>query len=235
MSDHDPSYYEIALTNRQVMVAFVLLLSCLLGTFFAGVWVGRSEGGTGEAVAVEARAGNDTGVEELDFFAGGELGESDRDGAPPEPLPDPAAARAEREARRQEAPSGDRPAAPAAAPSRPVQTPPAPRADEDLAGGEGPALDEQAPPADAAPAPERRAAADGPLVQVFSSRDREQAERVVERLRDGGERPRLAPVEVDGQTMYRVRLGPFADREEAARAAERVRRGFGLETWITSS
>ncbi|HEX2165366.1 MAG TPA: SPOR domain-containing protein, partial [Thermoanaerobaculia bacterium] len=59
------------------------------------------------------------------------------------------------------------------------------------------------------------------------------AERVVDRLRDGGERPHLSPVEVDGQTMYRVRLGPFPDREEAARVAERVRRGFGLDTWIT--
>ena len=31
---HEPSYYEIALTNRQVLVAFVVLLVCLLGAFF---------------------------------------------------------------------------------------------------------------------------------------------------------------------------------------------------------
>lgn len=226
MSDHDPSYYEIALTNRQVMVAFVILLSCLLGTFFAGVWVGRSDAETGEAAAVERHAENDTGVEELDFFAGGDLGESDAGNAPAEGLPDPAAARAEREAR-QPVPRTTPP---------PAEARPGPRAgDADLAGGEGPALDEQAPPAAAAPAPDRRAATGGPVIQVFSSRDREQAERVVERLRDGGERPVLSPVEVGGQTMYRVRLGPFADREEADRVAERVRRGFGLETWITSS
>lgn len=228
MSDHDPSYYEIALTNRQVMVAFVILLSCLLGTFFAGVWVGRSEAETGEAATLERRAGNDTGVEELDFFAGGDLGESDAGNAPAEALPDPAAARADREARR-----------PVPAPgtiSPPAEARPGPRAgDDDVAGGEGAALDEEAPPAAAAPTPDRRAATGGPVIQVFSSRDREQAERVVERLRNGGERPVLSPVEVGGQTMYRVRLGPFADREEADRVAERVRRGFGLETWITSS
>jgi DedD protein len=226
VSDHDPSYYEIALTNRQVMVAFVILLSCLLGTFFAGVWVGRSEAEPRQAAAAEREAGNDTGVEELDFFAGGDLGESDQEPAPPVTLPDPAAARAEREARRPEAGPVTEPP-PAAAPSRPAETRPDPRTgDDDLAGGEGPALDDGAPAA-------ARPAGGGPVIQVFSSRDREQAERVIERLRNGGERPSLSPVEVGGQTMYRVRLGPFADRAEADRVAERVRRGFGLETWIT--
>ncbi|MFY9825398.1 MAG: hypothetical protein WAM82_28740, partial [Thermoanaerobaculia bacterium] len=38
---HEPSYYEIALTNRQVVVAFVVLLVCLLSAFFSGVWIGR--------------------------------------------------------------------------------------------------------------------------------------------------------------------------------------------------
>jgi hypothetical protein len=37
----EPSYYEIALTNRQVVVAFVILLVCLLSAFFSGVWIGR--------------------------------------------------------------------------------------------------------------------------------------------------------------------------------------------------
>src|SRR3954467_7788016 len=40
-SSHEPSYYEIALTNRQVVVAFVILLVCLLSAFFSGVWIGR--------------------------------------------------------------------------------------------------------------------------------------------------------------------------------------------------
>jgi len=41
---HEPSYYEIALTNRQVIVAFVLLLLCLIAAFFSGVWIGRESG-----------------------------------------------------------------------------------------------------------------------------------------------------------------------------------------------
>ena len=38
---HEPSYYEIALTNRQVFVAFVILLTCVLAAFLSGVWIGR--------------------------------------------------------------------------------------------------------------------------------------------------------------------------------------------------
>ena len=43
-NSHEPSYYEIALTNRQVIVAFVLLLLCLIAAFFSGVWIGRESG-----------------------------------------------------------------------------------------------------------------------------------------------------------------------------------------------
>ncbi|MBZ0114499.1 MAG: hypothetical protein K8J08_18695, partial [Thermoanaerobaculia bacterium] len=39
----ESSYYEIALTNRQVMVAFVILLVCVLAAFFGGVWVGKGQ------------------------------------------------------------------------------------------------------------------------------------------------------------------------------------------------
>ena len=43
MSD-EPSYYEIALTNRQVLASFVVLLGCVLVAFGMGVWVGRMDG-----------------------------------------------------------------------------------------------------------------------------------------------------------------------------------------------
>ena len=40
---HEPSYYEIALTNRQVLVVFVVLLVCIVAAFFSGVWVGQKD------------------------------------------------------------------------------------------------------------------------------------------------------------------------------------------------
>lgn len=71
---HEPSYYEIALTNRQVVVAFVILLVCLLSAFFSGVWIGRES--TSRAAAEQlvrdtpprvAKKGQN--LEELDFFS----------------------------------------------------------------------------------------------------------------------------------------------------------------------
>src|SRR3712207_7087128 len=38
-----------SLTNRQVIVAFIILLVCLLSAFFSGVWIGRE--GTAARVA----------------------------------------------------------------------------------------------------------------------------------------------------------------------------------------
>ncbi|MFW6175966.1 MAG: hypothetical protein ACOC7L_04000, partial [Acidobacteriota bacterium] len=84
MSEHyEPSYYEIALTGRQVLAAFVILLVCLVAAFFSGVWVGRGGegGGEGDATEVVADAPEDGGaeaeppapdedLEELSFFEG---------------------------------------------------------------------------------------------------------------------------------------------------------------------
>jgi cell division septation protein DedD len=38
---------------------------------------------------------------------------------------------------------------------------------------------------------------------------------------------------VDGRTMYRVRIGPFATRPKAQQVAEKVRKNFKLDTWLT--
>jgi len=69
---HEPSYYEIALTNRQVMAAFVILLLCVLGAFFSGVWVGRG-GRTDRRAAASAGQAQATPsgqpMQELQFFS----------------------------------------------------------------------------------------------------------------------------------------------------------------------
>ena len=67
----EPSYYEIALTNRQVVVAFVVLLVCLLAAFFSGVWIGRgaAEAEVRQAAAPQPTApAEGTALEELEFF-----------------------------------------------------------------------------------------------------------------------------------------------------------------------
>lgn len=45
MSDYESSYYEIALTHRQVVVSFVVLLVFVAVVFLCGVWVGKNDSG----------------------------------------------------------------------------------------------------------------------------------------------------------------------------------------------
>ena len=74
----EPSYYEIALTNRQVVIAFVILLTLVLAIFLCGVWVGKngqarlaSQGGT--PLPAEGTLGEQpeqlANMEEFKFFA----------------------------------------------------------------------------------------------------------------------------------------------------------------------
>lgn len=214
----EQSYYEIALTNRQVVVAFVILLVCLMGTFFAGVWVGRGEGPSMGGGAADQQAGTDDGdIEELDFFGGGEeAAEPEAQAAEPEPR---------------------------TAPQPRTEPPPEPEP-SDLTGGEGPAIPageaDTRPEAQDTPPPQPRAVPPegapvvGPIVQVFSTSDRARAQGVVDELVDAGQPAYLEPGEVDGRTVYRVRIGPFEDRAEAERVADLVRRRHRLDTLVMS-
>ncbi len=66
----EPSYYEVALTNRQVLVAFVVLLTCLLAAFLSGVWVGRGRAPVRAAATPAAVAPAPAEpIEKLTFFS----------------------------------------------------------------------------------------------------------------------------------------------------------------------
>jgi cell division protein FtsN len=251
---HEPSYYEIALTNRQVVVAFIILLVCLLSAFFSGVWIGREGTAARVASAAEDQI-RDTppeapkegqNLEELAFFddrnpdptAGDETEKTVPGGTPPQPPADstlveevtgdfgedePAAApaqgdenltRAERRARRREAREAAEKAKAAAAAKLA-------RAEETPA------------PARASRSSEPSVPKGSVVIQVFSSPDKAQADRIRSQLAGGGYTAYLSPVEKAGHTMYRVRLGPFGSREDAQKVAEKVRKGYKLDTWVT--
>lgn len=195
------SYYEIALTHRQIVTVFAVVLVCLVGAFLAGVWVGGGgegpEFGGGQQADVGG-AGEELPAEELHFFTAGDKPAAE---AAPEP----------------------RPAVPEAAPGTTLL--------EDATGGgaEPPRRREAR-----RPATEGESAPGDLVIQVFSSNDRDQAEQLVGRLRSASHPAYLSPVDVAGRTMYRVRVGPFVERTEAETVANRVRRSFKLDTWITS-
>lgn len=256
MSDsHEPSYYEIALTNRQVIVAFVILLVCLIAAFFSGVWVGRESGyRAAEQMArntppVEEEEKEGRNLEELEFF------ESDQKAATPEPAPTPpgpaepdeSSTLAEdvgaEDAETPETPEPSEDTAPADEPDE-EETPRERRERrrreaEERRAAQAAARRETPPapvptPKTAAPAPAEPARSAGQVViQVFSSPEKEQAERIRTQLVRGGQRAFLSPVEVGGRTMYRVRIGPFDSRNDAQKVAEQVRKGYKLDTWVT--
>jgi DedD protein len=265
---HEPSYYEIALTNRQVVVAFVILLTCLLGAFFSGVWIGRESTAraTQEAMVRATPPASQEGksLEELDFFdsrgkkgkpgkhpeatSGGTLAEemsgkkttapapaapaqeepspaaqASREAAAPAPtvLPDPAEERRNRRKARNAAAEEAAASAPAPAPAK------------------APAAPEPAPtPAKASKAAKNAAATPAIpkgsyVIQVFSSPDQTQAERIRGKLTSGGQKAYLSPIDRGGRTMYRVRIGPFKTRADAQGVADKVRKGYKLDTWVT--
>lgn len=213
------SYYEIALTNRQVMGVFVVLLVCVLGAFLAGVWVGRE--GLAVVATVEPQAissgvtEGETPLEELDFFDRGDEPTVEEETVPPADA------------------SQDEPSSPviieelggSESEERPAQDVPLPPP---------PSISSE-PPRSASPVPDPVTAATGGdfVVQVFSSSDEEQAKRVLERLLAGEYPAQLSPVDVDGRPMYRVRVGPYVERADAQEIADRIRRTYRLDTWIT--
>lgn len=262
---NEPSYYEVALTNRQVLVSFVVLLGCILVAFVFGVWVGKE----GSDPAIEDMAAgpgeqqemakleelqffneeSDTAPEDLDkpdlssLFDGpegttlaqdvGSARGSDADGTTArESGPQETAVQetAVQETAAQQTPSQRSTPPP---PTAPPPTTPPPTAPPRSTPPKAPAA--QTP---AAASPSKAAApAEGFIVQVFSSHDRVQAQKVLDQMRQGGYRAFLSPLQRDGsrQVMYRVRLGPFDQRPPADAAAGDVTRQYKLETWVTAA
>lgn len=247
MSDsHEPSYYEIALTNRQVIVAFVILLVCLIAAFFSGVWVGRENGFRAaeqmarNAPPAEEEEKEGRNLEELEFFESKQKAASPS--TAPAPQPPPAAGEdstlAEDVGAEEPAPKPDEKETPRERRERRRREAEERQAEREAARKQAQAATPPAaPPRTTAPAPAEPAEparkAGQVVIQVFSSPEKDQAERIRTQLVRGGQRAYLSPVEVAGRTMYRVRIGPFDSRGDAQKVAEQVRKGYKLDTWVT--
>jgi cell division septation protein DedD len=279
------SYYEIALTNAQVLVAFGILLACVAGAFLSGMWVAReslrdrleaAESAPAAAEPAQGEASPDT----FEFFGGDDTpaGATDDRETPSrraegaagadESQPSDAATAgagsiaargagagetgagasgetrprtgdAERtasestavEAARERAePSERRPAAEAPSVAARAAPPEESRASSSReAASSQPAATAPAAVSEADPAP------GSVVIQVFSSSDEGQANGLVSRLRGDGFRAFLSPVEVNGRTLYRVRVGPYDSRPAAESDAAELRRRHRLETWFPRS
>jgi len=211
----EPSYYEVALTNRQVLIAFVALLTCLVAAFFSGVWIGRGDPAAPRAASLEARAtpSPEPQLDQLSFFSGREAGA--RAGGTPE-LPPTQTPQPTRQ-----------PVAvpvPTAAATRPPSTPTA--------------APTATPTRVPTPAPTRAAApaAQGTVfVQVYSSTNGARAREIAGELRKAGFPVVLAEAPAGGGTTYRVRVGPYPSRDQAEQAASKLRKQHRLDTWVTEA
>jgi hypothetical protein len=74
----------------------------------------------------------------------------------------------------------------------------------------------------------RRSVEEGVFIQVIATAQRSAAESVRKRLREDG----YTALMVSEGGTWKVRVGPYADRAEAERAAVRLRSEKGLTTWI---
>ena len=266
MSTNDePSYYEIALTNRQVVTAFVILLGCLLVAFLSGVWIGKGQLASVESAQVLATPPENATVEAgkpeaLDFFediqtAGSDKGPEPK--APPRPGTEPEAIEApvpSPETIFEGEEAADVPGTPATV-ATVAEKPAGKPSDKPLVRSELPragagaakkANDEK--PADRArreaaekPQPARQPSAVGGdpepaagaiIIQVFASPSREEAIKIRDRLRKGGEKAYLSPT-TKGNTLYRVRVGPFKKRDRADVVAAKIQKTYKLDTWVT--
>jgi DedD protein len=241
-NSHEPSYYEIALTNRQVVVAFVILLLCLVSAFFSGLWIGRESAARGARDQIvrnvppsPAAPEEGQALEELAFFEDGQKPGSGET-APPDATPAPV-----EDTTLLEDFGGETEEAADPDPDLPEGRRRRGR-DRDAAAGEnGEEIAEAATPAptpapprpSATTTPEPRVAAGQMVIQVFSSPELDQAEKVRDRLIRGGHKAYLSPVQVSGRTMHRVRIGPFDSRGDAQKVAEQVRKDYKLDTWVT--
>ena len=82
------------------------------------------------------------------------------------------------------------------------------------------------------PAQPARTAASGWVVQLGSFGAEGNANALAQRVSDAGFDAFVQRVEVENGTMYRVRVGPVADRDAAAALAQRVGRETGEPTVV---
>ena len=238
------SYYEIALTNRQVAFAIGTLLLCVVGAFIAGLWVAREA--LGDTVSAGPRLARDGGERPFAFFE--ESGEDGDSGVSESGAEAPGVAEPEIPVQRVRTDDLDD-ASTVAEPVEEESPPPTVTrgdADADGAADDPPASAPDPEPAEEEPRavpvevrasdPESTApsASGDVVIQVFSSADRAQAEALLARLEQAGYSAFMDPLENGSRTMFRVRVGPYASRDVAETAADELRKEFRVETWITS-
>ncbi|MBI3932161.1 MAG: SPOR domain-containing protein [Acidobacteria bacterium] len=243
----DDYYYEIQLTNKQLVFYFMAGATGLILSFLAGVMVGRGvDAASGEVLAARPvreerivpeeppKVAEATPVEELTYAQRLESDRSDESLERSRPAVKEPASPAKGPAAREPAPKGVKAPAvkePAARPiPAPVQQTPKAGATETAATG-GPAVGEApgptpvkptAPPAAKATPASRPIPAGTFSIQVGAFKDRASAESVVTRLEAKGFAA-FVVIPEGAEGLFNVRVGTFAARTDAERVQGKLR------------
>jgi DedD protein len=220
----DDYYYEIQLTNKQLVFYFMAGAAGLILSFLAGVMVGRGvEGGTASASETRPIADERIVAEPSPAIAAGTPAPSDytypqrlESDRPEETLERsrPAAAATPRAT----PPPRAAPARPAATPTPAAATPRPP-----LPTPPPPAVTRPAAPA-AGPLPRALASsAKGFAIQVGAFKDRASADSVVRSLKARGLPAYAVAPAGGGGGLFTVRVGVYRDRADAEAVQERLR------------
>lgn len=209
MSD-DQSFYEIELNIPKLVLAFLGAAVVGVAFFWLGVVIGRGQDETGGApdwqAAVPGAPAEAPGSEDpLEFYeAVGEPTEQDAPTAGAGPA--------------QQAPPESAVAVPEFQPSDPVDEEPAPVVAESPTG---------LPSEDAS-------LASGWIVQVRSTPDKSSADSLQAALAVAGFPAFVVSAEVSGETYYRVRVGRYGSRDDAALVEAALKTRADVEaTWVT--
>jgi DedD protein len=206
------THYQVSFTSRQAVLLFVVVLVSLAGAYFLGLLTGIAgrPPADGAAAAAEAPAAVTTSA------PAAASGTAPDAAAPPRPTP-------VAQTRAAEAPA----------------TPSALAAREPGTAGGLQFFEDQPEGAPKTPAPGKKAAApaataEGWFVQVLSTTSEREARTRRSALAAHGYRTAVMPVQSPKGLQYRVRVGPYASREEAARAEDTLVRKEKAKTWIVS-
>lgn len=226
-----PVHYQVSVTGRQAAAFFLVLLAALGLSFFFGMKTGAAARRGPDAVAAIA-AQSDIPLPRPS--GEGEAGE--RATPVPTEVPigfEPAARPREAAPRSEPAPRADVPEPPTREEPRPVVSEVAPTATPKPTAAPPKAAAPAASPAPQKPAGKPSSSDDaGPFwVQVLVTRSAEKADALAKKLKADGFRPDVSLVP-GNQGLFRVRVGPYADRAKADAGAKRVEKLEKLEATI---
>jgi len=221
---------ELSLDSRQVVSLLVGGLLALGVVFVLGVMVGKQLAPVAPAKPADLLStldkDTDAGKVALTFQQ-----ELTRPAPAAQPAPRAAAKPAEKPAARPEPPAvAEKPAPPAVEP-KPEPPPPSPKMDRKLADAFSAAQGSESATPPPAPAP-----TSGFTVQVAASQQKDDAAAILEKLRAAGLRPYLVEADVPGKGhWYRVRLGAFKTKDDAARYVKDLKRETGFSAFVTNA